>query len=664
MNSLSGQKKNGLRIVALSFLAFLTVMGASRSSQAAPPPDEEAKLRPQGIVPGEHIVVFREDVADPVGLAHALGRRHGFTPRQTYAYALKGFAAPLPDRVPQALANNPNVAFVEPDIYAHILGQTVPTGVDRIDADLNTTANIDGVNDPVNVDIAIIDTGIDLDYPWELNVVYHDSFCTILWCVIFAPTCGDGDDCNGHGTHVAGIAAAVDNNDAVVGVAPGARLWAIKVCDLFGSCAFSDIIAGIDFVTENATNRNPNIEKIEVVNMSLGGTGRSDALRIAIQNSVAAGVVYIVAAGNSAIDVYGLDGVFDTADDFIPAAYPEVAAVSALGDTDGKAGGLGLATSVGDPDDTLASFTNFSKSVVLDIDDPVICEGAAIDVAAPGVDILSTYPPQTVATLSGTSMAAPHVAGAAALYIAENGRATDASGVAAIRQALCDTAQAQSDWRNPEPTNDPDANPEGLVYVVSGNATPPTAEAGGPYSGNEGSDITVDGSASSDPGNDIVSYEWDLDNDGQYDDATGQTAVFNSPTSGDHMVGLRVTDADGASGTDSATVTVISASPSPALDVTVSTDKGIYVNREKVLITVSVTHGTNPVSGAAVHIDVKTPKGRTIQKDGTTDGNGDAKFRHKVNSKRDGVGTYKVKATAVKAGFESGIGSTEFEVTK
>ncbi len=120
----------------------------------------------------------------------------------------------------QALANNPKVAFVEPDVYVHTLVQTEPTGVRRIGTKENTIANIDGIDDRVDVDIAIIDTGIDLDYPWELNVHYHDSFCTTLICLIFAPICGDGDDCNGHGTHVAGIAAAVDNNDGVVGVAP------------------------------------------------------------------------------------------------------------------------------------------------------------------------------------------------------------------------------------------------------------------------------------------------------------------------------------------------------------------------------------------------------------------------------------------------------------
>ena len=294
---------------------------------------------------------------------------------------------------------------------------------------------------------------------------------------------------------MAGTAAALDNGIGVVGVAPGARLWAVKVLFNNGSGYFSDVIEGIDYVTAHAN-------EIEVANMSLGGTGKLDSLRTAIQNSVAAGVVYVVAAGNDSLDVYGIDGTFNTNDDSIPASYPEVAAISAMGDTDGQSGGLGPDTSYGTPDDTFASFTNFSNSVVAG--NPVTSPGAAIDLAAPGVDIVSTSRDGYYATMSGTSMASPHVAGATALEAATNGRATNAAGVAAIRQALIDGAQSQSAW-GPASTNEPDTNLEGLVLVASSppDTTPPAAPSGLTATGGDGS-VDLDWADNTEP--DLASY--------------------------------------------------------------------------------------------------------------------------------------------------------------
>ncbi len=296
--------------------------------------------------------------------------------------------------------------------------------------------------DVSDINIAIIDTGIqgiDLGngiitgtHP-DLNVVggYNTtSLVTSAW-----------NDGHGHGTHVAGIAAARGHwteegvEAGVVGVAPGARLWAVKVLNDRGVGKTSDIIEGIDWVTSTRMDDNPDND-IHVANMSLGGTGVSTAYREAIQNSVAQGIVYVVAAGNSYRDIIGSDFEFGTSDDTIPAVYPEVATISAMADSDGMPGGLeDVPTSPGYADDTFADFSNFSNSDGLNKswyfeNNVVSSPGLGIDLMMPGVDILSTYKNSGYATMSGTSMAAPHAAGLAALYIARHDTAaTDASGV-------------------------------------------------------------------------------------------------------------------------------------------------------------------------------------------------------------------------------------------
>jgi len=204
----------------------------------------------------------------------------------------------------------------------------------------------------VNVDVAVavVDTGIDLTHP-DLNVAGGVN-------------CATGrsfNDCNGHGSHVAGTITARDNDIGVVGVAPGARLWAVRVLNNAGSGSWSNVICGVDWVTEHH-------DVIEVANVSLGGSGTKppgsgcvtgDALHDAICTSVAAGVTYTVAAGNSA----------DDAANHVPVAYDEVITVSALADFDGQPGRLGSATCRADEDDTLADFSNI---------------GADVDLIAPG----------------------------------------------------------------------------------------------------------------------------------------------------------------------------------------------------------------------------------------------------------------------------------------
>jgi subtilisin family serine protease len=407
-----------LRVLSVATLFSLLALPLASAEDGDVIPFTKGKHGPSPVVPGQYIVLTKGDKIDQVVKRHHVARK-------TKHYgALKGFAAELSDAEAEALRADPDVAAIQPDYIVEALGkpvpvQTLPTGVNRIDADLSPTAKIDGVSQLMDVDIAVIDTGVQKSHP-DLTVVKQVNFTNER----------SFDDQNGHGTHVAGIAAAKDNTAGVVGVAPGARLWSVKVLGRNGSGYLSDVIEGIDYVTANAS-------QIEVANMSLGCLQcQTAAMDTAISRSVAAGVVYAVAAGNDAVDA-ALES---------PANHPDVLAVSAIADFNGQPGGGAAATCRPDQDDTFADFSNY---------------GSTVDIAAPGVCILSTYKGGKYAIVSGTSMASPHVAGAAALYIVTHGKPTDAAGVAAVRAALISGGTTQT---APEGfTGDPDAYPEPLV---------------------------------------------------------------------------------------------------------------------------------------------------------------------------------------------------------
>jgi len=275
----------------------------------------------------------------------------------------------------QRLEANPNVQDVVQDRIVNIdQAQILPSGENRQDADWSARPGRSGDRrDTVNADIAILDTGVQRNHP-DL---------TVIRCVGFGyPDCTDR---HGHGTHVAGIAAARDNNIGVVGSAPGARIWAVKVLGDNGRGSFSDVLAGINYVFANRA-------QIESINLSLGATGTflpvENALRILAQN----GVTVAVSAGNNGRNANGNT----------PAraglGFNGVITVSAYGDSDGRCGGYGPATTRG-PDDSYPAFSAFN-----------------VDLAAAGVDILSTYRNSGYARMSGTSMSSPEVAGAAAYY--------------------------------------------------------------------------------------------------------------------------------------------------------------------------------------------------------------------------------------------------------
>ncbi len=385
-----------------------------------------------GWIPDAYIVVLQDSVHAELTAAE-MARVHGLSVEHVYTVSLKGFAATMPAGALDSIDGDPRVRYVQPDRPIWPAAQVLPTGVDRVEADRNSTARIDGRDERVDASVAPMITPIDLSHP-DLNVVGGASF------VPSEPTADDGV---GHGTHVAGTAAALDNGIGVVGVAPGARLYALKVFDSEGQGTVSNLIAAVDWITENAA-------AIDVASLSLsgfapnaddgncGGT-KGDALHAAICRSVAAGVTYVVAAGNEKMN----------AADVFPAAYDEVLTVSALSDLDGTP-----------LDDVITWFSNF---------------GADVDLIAPGRDILSTFPGGTYGTMSGTSMATPHVSGAAALYItsvrAQTGRRPSPAEVGAFLKAQGEPAPPGG-W-----PGDSDGIPEPLVRVRDLLAGPVDAEA-------------------------------------------------------------------------------------------------------------------------------------------------------------------------------------------
>lgn len=547
-------------------------------------------------VPRTQLIVVLANGAPPAETAQALSGRHGGRVGFVYTHALRGFSIELPAAAVAALAADHRVAWVEPDVEVAAVQateQVTPTGIDRVEADRNPVSSTVASALAASVEIAILDTGIKADHP-DLRVVAYTD-CSDVLTGLFYPTFGgcapDGnpydEDGNGHGTHVAGIAAARDNSIGVVGTGPGARLWSIKVLADDGTGYLGSILAGIDLVTAQA-------QAIDVANMSLGFLGSSAALDQAITNSVNAGVVYVVAGGNDAVDAAG----------FSPASHPDVIAVSALADFDGLPGGLGAPTCRSDQDDTLADFSNF---------------GSTIDIAAPGVCILSTSNTGGYVTYSGTSMAAPYVTGAVARYLAKNGiDPRSRTDVMAIRSALLASAIPQGHACGfTDESGDGAAEPflflNGSAFGGDGSCDggpapnlPPVADAGpdqvvSDTDGKAGETVRLDGRGSSDPDGTIASYVWTEDESGT------QIATGANPTvhlgDGTHTLTLSVTDDDGATTTDQVVVTVQAPPPPPTsmhvgdLDAT----KKLSAKSWTVTVTITVVNTAgSAVSGATV----------------------------------------------------------------
>ena len=355
-----------------------------------------------------YFVKLNADPAQVANIASALGDEFGFEPVHIYDSVSEGFSVPLPPALVDDLERAEFVDYIVDDEPQDIeppsdVAPGIEVGDDEIPYSLSRIgAPYLGSADLTVIEVAVVDTGIDGDHP-DLNVIAEfDAVAE------GGGEAADGTDPNGHGTHVAGTIGARANGEGVVGVAPGVPLHAVRVMDANGSGYTSDIVAGLEYIADNP--------EIRVVNMSLGGPKGSgnDEMVAAIEALESMGVVVCIAAGNEGQDTANVT----------PAGYDVGIVVSAYDASGGDRG--------------FASFSNY---------------GGEVDIAAPGVKIESTWPGGDYARLSGTSMATPAVAGAAAVAMAIGGEMD----VEEMRALLRDTGEDNytgQGGEHPEPLMD------------------------------------------------------------------------------------------------------------------------------------------------------------------------------------------------------------------
>lgn len=369
-----------LRLALVALALVLASCGPEPPTVTAP--DGAATLQKgDGIdLTNRWIVVFKDDVTNVDALVDELVRTHGGTVHYRYRHAIKGMALTIPEQALKGLARNPNIAYIEADgmAYANV-DQTVGSslwGLDRIDQTslpLNQTYSY--LNNGLGVKVYVIDTGI--------RTTHQEFGSRAVHGYDFVNMDGDATDDNGHGTHCAGTIGG-----SLTGVAKNVTLVAVKVLSASGSGSWSGVAAGIDWVRgQHGTNGGPS-----VISMSLGG-GASSTVDNAVNNCINAGVTVVVAAGNDNLDAIN----------YSPARVANAITVGSSTSTDAR-----------------SSFSNY---------------GSVVDIFAPGSSIYSAYYTSNTAyaTMSGTSMATPHTAGVAALYLSANPGASPAAVATAIK---------------------------------------------------------------------------------------------------------------------------------------------------------------------------------------------------------------------------------------
>jgi len=534
-------------------------------------------------------------------------------------------AGRFPEAALENLRTNPNVRYVEADGQMHALAETLPWGIDRVDADV---LHADGETGN-GADVAILDTGIDSDHydlSGNLGVgkCFADECCGQATGGIFG--CDDNDnDCNyawdddnDHGTHCAGTADAIDDSEGVVGVSTEATLHAGKVLNGCGSGAYSNIAAGIEWAADQG---------YDVASMSLGGDASStvqDACQYAYNN----GVLLVAAAGNDGecTDCVGY-----------PAAYDTVVAVSATSE-----------------DDSLASFSS---------------TGPEVELAAPGENVLSTVPTESSSdgldTFSGTSMACPHVSGAGAQLMANGYSNTDA------RQQLRDTAEDVG-----LPDNEQGYGLLDAEAAVAGGSSddPPAVSWANPSDGDTVSGtvtVQIDASDSED-GDDSLDVTYSVDGgserattydstSGYYEDSWDTTTVGD----GDHALEATATDSAGNTTTASVTVTTDNAESAPAVDGLSATEVETSDGDAEFDVDWSVSDADGDLDGLDLALSDDTDGENEDSATVSVSGDAASGTTRLVAAGDDGSGnSYTVDATVTDANGNSGTGSTTVSETE